>query len=455
MATNNNNVWNDIQKGVKKLYVNNTTIKKQYQKDKILKKARQLMNTYKKFNMDIDRFNKFYNINNSEVEGIKYSYIMNIIVKEFDNRKQKKKEQEQNITNGVNKNNNSFNKYQNANKGKGMSSREMSKKYKEGIQENNREKYEIEKNENKEVYIEKLKKERLIEKYKGDLDRFVKISETPKYKKFDISLIEECVIEKFKKKNKILDSYYHDKDINYYYFLLKDFDKFKKCVEKGVIILTSDYIPQHLIDNSPEQKEYLNYSSSRNVTIIKGKLKNAKEKINIQGKISKKENNIQIKIYKNLRKVDPDHYRIQNEKEKERERDQIFNLFIKVSLTGYKFKEVPKIEDFFYDKNEEKYIYLNLNNLIPDETKNNFSNFKKKWNEFINHNNTKFLDFKNIDLDGKYEMNEKKFKEEKKKIKDVKFNSYDLIIPASLAAIVGGLLIGKSINNLTKKPNES
>ena len=448
--TTTNNIWNDIQKGVKKLYVNKELTTKQ--KEKILEKTRQLMNSYKKFNMDIVKFNNFFKINNTRVEGIKYSTIMNIIVKEFDNREKKNKKKKKERRDDLEKKNASNKDWQlyqmehNTNSSEG---------YQSGKKENNKEKYEIEQNENKDVSIQKLKKEELIEKYKGNLDKLFEISETPKYKKFKISRIEECVIEKFKKK-KILDSYYHDKNINYYYYFLKDFEKFKKCVEKGVIILTPDYIPQHLIDNSPEQKEYLNYYSSRNVSIIKGRLnKDATEKINIQGKINKKVNNIQIKIYKNLRKVDPDHYRIQNEKEQEKERDQIFNLFIKVSLTGYKFEEIPKIEDFFYDKNEEKYIYLNLNNLTPDETKNNFSNFKKKWNKFINHNNTNFLGFKNIDSDGKYEMNEKKFKEEKKKIKNVKFNSYDLIIPASLAAIVGGLLIGKSINNLTKKPNES
>lgn len=457
--TTNNNIWNDIQQGVKNLYVG-----KDPDTNQLKKIVEELWKSYKAVKdgkMTSEYFNNLYA--QKVIYGIKYVDIINIIAKEYDKRNAKKEEQEKKISENVNKNNNPFNKYQNANKGKGMSSREMSKQYKEGIQENNREKYEIEKNENKEVYIEKLKKERLIEKYKGDLDKLFEISETPKYKKFQISRIEECVIENLKaktmKKKKFenyLNNYYHDEDINYYYFLLNDFDKFKKCVEKGVIILTLDYIPQHLVDNSKKQKEYLNYSSSRNVSIIDGKVnEDAKEKINIQGKTSKKENNIQIKIYKNLRKVDPDHYRIQNEKEQEKERDQIFNLFIKVSLTGYKFKEDPKIEDFFYDTNKKKYIYLNLNNLIPDETTNNFNNFKKKWNKFINNNNTKFLDFKNIDLDGKYEMNEKKFKEEKEKMKNIKFSSYDLIIPASLATIVSGLLIGKNIKNLIKKSNES
>ena len=56
--TTTNNIWNDIQKGVKKLYVNKelTTT----QKEKILEKTRQLMNSYKKFNMDIVKFNNFF-----------------------------------------------------------------------------------------------------------------------------------------------------------------------------------------------------------------------------------------------------------------------------------------------------------------------------------------------------------------------------------------------------------
>ena len=90
MMTNNNNVWNDIQKGVTKLYVNKKL--ETDQKEIILEKARKLMNNYQKFNKDIVKFNKFFNINNSSVEGIKYSDIMNIIVKELDKRDKKIKE---------------------------------------------------------------------------------------------------------------------------------------------------------------------------------------------------------------------------------------------------------------------------------------------------------------------------------------------------------------------------
>lgn len=450
--TTNNNVWNDIQNGVKQLYDNDTTIK-QDQKEKILEKARQLMNNYKKFNKDIVRFNKFYNINNTTVEGIKYSDIMNIIVKELDKRDKKNtKEEKQKIANLMKNNapNKDWQLYQIKNK------TNSSKGYKNDKQETNVEKERLKKVDNKaDGYEQKLKKKELIEKHKGNLDKFFEFSKKPYYKKFRISRIEECVIEKLKKK-RAMNNYYHDKNINYYYLLLNDFEKFKKCVENGVIIPTKDYIPQHLIDGSKEQREYLNYSNKKNVPIIRGKLnEDAREDLNITGTNITKINNVQIKIYKKLRKIDPSHWRTKNDSEKKKERQEIFKLFIKVSSSGYKFLNTPRITDFYYDDEEKKYIYLNLNNLTLHETKNNFNDFKKKWENFLNKNDTKFLGFTKKELGENYEITEKKFKEEKKNMKNIKFNNYELIIPASLAAIVSGLLITKNIVNLTKQPSES
>tara|TARA_Y100000389_G_C17458966_1_gene520233 strand:- start:752 stop:2140 length:1389 start_codon:yes stop_codon:yes gene_type:complete len=459
MATNNNNVWNDIQEDVKKLYVGQVIETEQIKEIKeIVGKLWKSYKAVKEGNMSNKTFYDYYA--QKDIHGIRYLDIVNIISFAYGKRDERNKKKDQKQTDDL-KQKNAPNKLWNLLQKKYKTDPTVASKiYQSGKTENAKEQQRINKIDNKDVHTEQIKKERLIEKYKGKLDKLFEISKKTEYKNFKISCIEACIIEKLKgksmknKKTKVyLNNYYHDNKINYYYFLLNDFEKFKKCVEKGVIILTLDYIPQHLVDNSQEQKEYLNYSKSKDIEITSGKLEGATKNLNIRSTNNKKVNNVQIKIYKNLRKVDPDHYRVQNEKEKER--DQIFNLFIKVSLTGYKFEKCPKIEDFFYDKNENKYIYLNLNNLVPDETNDNFSNFKKKWNEFINDNNTQFLGFKKKDISEKYEMTPKTFKEKKEKMKNIKFSSYDLIIPASLATIVSGLLIGKNIKNLIKKSNES
>ena len=179
--TTTNNIWNDIQHGVKKLYVNKdlTTT----QKDKILVKAKDLMNSYdKKFNKDIVRLNNFYKINNTRIEGIKYSAIMNIIVKEFDkrgeNNRQKEKEKRDDVER-KNKPNKDWQLYQMDHKTNSPEG------YHSGKKENNKEIYELEENDNKDVSMQKLKKKELIENYKGDLDKLFEISKTPKYPRSD------------------------------------------------------------------------------------------------------------------------------------------------------------------------------------------------------------------------------------------------------------------------------
>ena len=63
------------------------------------------MSSYKEFDMDIVKLNNIYNINNSSVEGIKYSDIMDIIVKKFDKRKEKIKEKKKKKRDNLVKNN--------------------------------------------------------------------------------------------------------------------------------------------------------------------------------------------------------------------------------------------------------------------------------------------------------------------------------------------------------------
>ena len=191
--TNNNNVWNDIQKGVTKLYVNK---KLETDQKEILEKARKLMNNYQKFNKDIVKFNKFFNINNSSVEGIKYSDIMNIIVKELDKRdkkiKENKKERDDLMKNNApNKDWQLYQMDNNTNSSEG---------YKNDKKETNVEKERLKKVDSKADYVQKLKKQKLIEKHKGNLDKFFEFSKKTHYKKFRISRIEECVIEKLKRK---------------------------------------------------------------------------------------------------------------------------------------------------------------------------------------------------------------------------------------------------------------
>ena len=88
-----NNIWNDIQEDVKKLYVGQDIETEQLGEiGKIVNKLWESYKAVKDGKMTSKSFNDHYRIETSEIYGIKYSDIMDIISNEYDKREQKIKE---------------------------------------------------------------------------------------------------------------------------------------------------------------------------------------------------------------------------------------------------------------------------------------------------------------------------------------------------------------------------